>query len=69
MNLYVKVCLLLGMFCHVIAAYCYAYMASSMGLLPIIHYPLRPYALPFFILGISLLVFGFVLHKFYSEAK
>lgn len=69
MRLRIKICLLLGILTPIIATYCYIYEESSMGLLPVINYPLRLYTLPLLILGITSLVLGIALYKFYSGAK
>lgn len=64
----VQVCILFGIVLLVIAGYFHVYETSSTGLLPYIDYPLRPYALPFLILGIILLASGIVL-KLHRETK
>ena len=69
MKLSVKICLLFGISLPVVAAYFYFYEASSMGLLPVITYPLRPYALPLLVAGLLLLFSGIMLHRFSREAK
>ncbi len=69
MKLSVKICLLFGIVLPVVAAYSYFYESSSTGLLPVITYPLRPYALPLLVAGLLLLFLGIVIHKFSSEAK
>jgi uncharacterized membrane protein len=69
MKLFVKIGLLLGITLRVVATYSYFYESSSTGLLPVITYPLRPYALPLFAAGLVLLSLGIVIHRFSSEDK
>jgi len=69
MKWFVKICLLLGIILPVVAAYSYLYESSSTGLLPVITYPLRPYALPLLVAGLVLLFLGIVIHRFSSEAE
>ncbi|MDO8125233.1 MAG: hypothetical protein Q6364_12750 [Candidatus Hermodarchaeota archaeon] len=64
----VQVSILLGIGLLVVAAYSHIYETSSTGMLPYIDYPLRPYTLPLFILGMISLVSGIVL-MFYRDAK
>jgi hypothetical protein len=68
-KLFVKIYLILGIVLPVVAAYSYFYESSSTGLLPVITYPLRPYALPLLVAGILLLFLGTVIHRFSSEGK
>ncbi len=69
MKLFVKIGLLLGTTLLVVAAYFYFYESSSTGLLPVITYPLRPYALSLLAAGLVLLFSGIVIHRFSSEDK
>ena len=57
----VQVCILLGIGLLAAAAYSHLYETKSTGMLPYIDYPLRPYTLPLFVLGIISLVSGIVL--------
>ncbi len=59
----VKIALLIGLIAPVIAAYCYIYEASSSNYLPVINYPLRPYAIPLLAVGALFLLVAVVLHK------
>ena len=69
MKFSIKMCLLFGMILPAVAAYCYLYEAKSMGLLPVINYPLRPFAFPLFVAGFLFLFSSLVLYRFSSEAK
>ena len=69
MKLFAKIGLLLGMTLLVVAAYSYFYESNSTGLLPVMTYPLRSYALPLVAAGIVLLFSGIVIHRFSSEDK
>ena len=69
MKLSIKMCLFTGMILPAVGVYCYLYEAKSMGLLPVINYPLRPLAFPLFVAGFLLLFSSLVLYRFSSEAK
>jgi uncharacterized membrane protein len=69
MRLSVKICLLLSMVLSVIAVSFYLYEAGYIGLLPVINYPLRPYALPFLIAGLIFLILGVLFHWFYDKPR
>lgn len=69
MRWYVKVCLLLSGVFLVVAVFSYFYEASSLGLLPVINYPLRPYTMPLSILGLVFLFSSIALYKFSSEGR
>ena len=69
LRLSVKICVLLSIGIPVIAAYCYFYEAGWMGHLPVINYPLRPYALPLLATGFLFLILGIVFYKFSGEGK
>jgi hypothetical protein len=59
----VKITLLIGSVLPVVAAYCYIYEASSYNYLPVINYPLRPYAIPLLVIGALFLLTAGVLHR------
>lgn len=69
MRRFVKVCFLLSGGFLVVAVFSYFYEAAYIDRLPVINYPLRPYTMPFLILGFLFLFSGIVLHKFLSEDK
>ena len=58
--------LLLPMILFVVSVYSYFYEASSMGLLPVINYPLRLYAVPLLILGLLFLSLAIAIYKFFQ---
>ena len=65
----VKLCILLSIVLFVISAYSHLYEASSMGSLPVINYPFRPYTVPILILGLFSLFLAIALHVFSVKGK
>lgn len=63
----VTIVLLIGLVVPVIAAYCYIYEASSYNYLPVINYPLRPYAIPLLAVGALFILVAAMLHKTFRE--
>lgn len=55
------VCIVLSAAFLVTALFSHFYEARSMGLLPVINYPLRPYTLPLSIVGMVFAVLGIFL--------
>jgi hypothetical protein len=68
-RLSIKVCLLLSGISLVAAMFSYFYEASSMGLLPVINYPLRVYTIPLSIFGLFFLFSSLALYRFSREEK
>jgi hypothetical protein len=62
MRLQVVMCLLTAAVWSIVAVFSYFYEVRSVGLLPIIDYPLRVYALPFLATSILFAALGIVLH-------
>lgn len=69
MRLSVKICLLIGILLPIAATYCHVYEERSIGLLPVINYPLRLYTMPLLVVGFLLIFSGIVLHKVSSETR
>lgn len=69
MRLLIRILLLIGVALLPVSAYCHIYESSHTGLLPVISYPLRSYALPMLFASLLLLLSGAVIHRFDGEEK
>jgi len=57
------VCIVLSIIFVALALFSYFYESRSTGLLPVITYPLRPYAVPLVITSAIMVFFGFFIQK------